>query len=214
MKNILRQILPFVGSIFLAYSCVVDDVTKEKMSITGKVIDVRNAPIEGAEIVAKTLDEEFSTKTDADGAYSFSDVPHGVYLITATNGNQYVAETKSFVVAQGAPVTETNFTLHMLDEDFYFEVLSGGIPGEVDASGASISVEIETNVDFVAETTDSWIIVDSQIERIEGVNGGKDKSILKIRFEPNGTGGSRFGVVRLKPQFFAEISYIITQLPL
>jgi uncharacterized membrane protein/bacillopeptidase F (M6 metalloprotease family) len=89
-------------------------------TISGRVVDQDGIGVPGATVTIQGT--SFTTTTDANGGYTFTNVPIGNYTITASK-NGYDPDSEAITVSANANTAVPNLTLVMVDE--------GGISGNM-----------------------------------------------------------------------------------
>ncbi|MGB7283492.1 MAG: TonB-dependent receptor [Candidatus Acidiferrum sp.] len=98
-----KRVLLFVGVVFLSAGGVFATIFG---SVRGIVHDPQHRPIEGARVKLKSATSDWTQtmQTDQDGAFSFSAVPVGDYLVTVTKTGFAEEQERVTVVSDSSPI--------------------------------------------------------------------------------------------------------------
>src|SRR5579872_4956407 len=101
MKRSLTSVLVFLFMLcVLSAMPAVTSAQSSTATVAGTVDDESGAPVAGASVVLKGPQTK-STTSDSKGAFTFSDVPAGSYVLSVTKGGYTAAEQNDIIVLAG-----------------------------------------------------------------------------------------------------------------
>ena len=176
-----------------------------------------NAPLEGARVFLRHRTVEKFTLTDSSGAFTFSNLPTGIYrLEVARNG--YVTEGEKTSVAADE---EKNFTFYMLPSESKLtgRIFLSKFPTQVTKAGIDIVAYDEThNVEYPESylpktevQTDSsgnfeiTGVVPTHLYKLSAFYTGKQPEVLEITAEEGNTVISEITLKDIPPQIAIKV---------
>ncbi len=202
-----------------AYSFDFDDETMLPSGITGVVRSsaAPNAPLEGARVYLKHRTVEKFTLTDSVGAFTFNNLPTGIYRLEVNRNGYVTAGEKTSLAADDSK----SFTMYMLPSESKItgRIFMSKFPTQVTKAGVDIVVYDEThNVNYPesylpkTETqTDASGnfeingVVPGHLYKLSAFYSGKLPEVLEITAEDGNTVISEVTLKDIPPQITIKV---------